>query len=113
MARKGQEERCARRGVQGVSSSAWLEIKKVPGGKVPGCVGIVVGVFVAVVGVAVIPVDGVGVAFSSELKGKREEGERDAGKMEGTRTISWRFEAMLLGNADQVLRRRASKPQPG
>lgn len=35
MQRNGDEEREARRGVQGVSSSAWLEIMKVPVGKIP------------------------------------------------------------------------------
>ena len=37
MARKGEREREARRGVQGVSSSAWLEIMKVWVGKMPLC----------------------------------------------------------------------------
>ena len=35
MARKGDREIEARRGVQGVSSSAWLEMMKVPAGKMP------------------------------------------------------------------------------
>ena len=35
IARKGEEEREARSGVQGVSSSAWLEMMKVPVGKRP------------------------------------------------------------------------------
>ena len=37
MARKGEAETEARRGVQGVSSSAWLEMMKVPGEKMPLC----------------------------------------------------------------------------
>ena len=37
MARKGEREMEARRGVQGVSSSAWLEIIKVWVGKMPLC----------------------------------------------------------------------------
>lgn len=37
MARKGEEEMDAKSGVQGVSSSAWLEIINVPVGKMPLC----------------------------------------------------------------------------
>ena len=37
MARKGERDREARSGVQGVSSSAWLEIIKVWVGKMPLC----------------------------------------------------------------------------
>lgn len=37
MARKGEEDIDAKSGVQGVSSSAWLEMIKVPVGKMPLC----------------------------------------------------------------------------
>lgn len=37
MARKGEEEMDAKSGVQGVSSSAWLDIINVPVGKMPLC----------------------------------------------------------------------------
>ncbi len=35
MAMKGHWDAAARMGVQGVSSSAWLEMRNEPGGKVP------------------------------------------------------------------------------
>ena len=96
MARKGEREMEARRGVQGVSSSAWLEIMKVPVGKRPLCQGGRVG-------------DG-GRKLALAWLG---EGGRSSKRGWGIRRSSRRLDWVAGGKVDQDLRDRASKPQPG
>lgn len=107
MARKGEEEIDAKSGVQGVSSSAWLEMIKVPVGKMPLCQVASLGHFLVLL-------------FSfSRVRSCRSippsaslMGEWVSNKGWGIRRSCLRFFWMEGSNVDHVFRLRASKPHP-
>ena len=106
MARNGDEDSDARRGVQGVSSSAWLEIMNVPSGKSPSCqMGVLIFAH------PLISFSG-SVSFDRSPPFARCGCDCISNNGWGTKISCFRFSPIHGSKVAQVFRLCASKPQP-